>query len=473
MFGYPTSIRRKVIIGYYVFLALYLGVAVFTYFNIMTVENRFASTELLHDLFDMTLEIRRSEKNYFLYRQKEDYTDNQRLVSEAEEFIGKNEEKFKDRFAPGSWVSNLQNTLREYSQFMEKDFTAKNKDGNPESLILEGKIREKGKEIVKIAEDISNMEHENIQALLFSSRRLLIISLILLGILGIIFGQVLSWMVVRPLKLLEENMNRIADGRFKDISINSSDKEIISFSRAFDRMLKELEIRQAHLVQSEKLASLGTMISGVAHELNNPLSNISSSCQIFSEEIEDGTVDYKKELLSQIKEQTERMQDIVRSLLVFSRAREFKKESLSLKKLVEDTVRLIRGQIPTGVELVVDIFEDIIINADNQRLQQAFLNLIKNSIEATKEGKITITALKDMGRNTVNIRFCDNGEGMSPEIIPKIFDPFFTTKEVGSGTGLGLFITYEIIEEHSGIIKVESKVGQGTTFFIELPLMGL
>lgn len=471
IFRYPTSIREKVTIGYYIILAMIIGVAVFIYSNLMIVENRFMTTELFHGLFDTTLEIRRFEKNYFLYRKSEDYVENQRLVNEAEAFIEKNKEEFK-KLTSSHWLPDLQNTLGEYRQLVKRDFLT-NKKEIFEKGVLEEKIRKKGKEIVEIAENISKEEHKNIQAKLLLSRRLLISSLVFLGMLGIVLGQVLSRIVVKPLKLLEASMDNIADGRFGDISINSSDKEIISFSNAFNRMLKELELRQRHLVQSAKLASLGTMLSGVAHELNNPLSNISSSCQILLEEIGYADISYKKELLSHIEEQTNRMRDIVRSLLEFSRVTEFKKEPLSLRKLIDDTVRLVKGQIPTGAEIAIDIPEDTIINADNQRLQQAFLNLIKNGLEATPEGKITVSAKKGTEHNTANIKFSDTGAGIRPEDIPKIFDPFFTTKEVGKGTGLGLFITHEIIEEHDGSIKVESKVGEGTTFLIELPLRGL
>ena len=480
MFNYPISIRRKITISYYVFLAIVLIVAVFTYFNLMTVENRIASTELLHGLLDKTLEIRRYEKNYFLYKQENDYIENRRLVIETEEFVKRHKEEFRRRLAQSSWIPHFQDSLREYKQIMEKDFISHSKGRNPANVInLEDNIRKLGREMVGIMEEVSRTEHNNTQNLLSFSRRVLIISFALVVVLGIVFGQVLSRVVIKPLKLLENRMNKIAEGSFEDFVIDSSDKEIISFTNAFKRMLKELEVRQLHLMQSEKLASLGTMLSGVAHELNNPLSNVASSCQILSEEIEDVTVDiaYKKELLLQIEEQADRMKNIVRSLLDFTRVREFKKELLSLKKLVEDTIVLIRGRIPTEVELAINVPGDIIIHADNQRLQQAFLNLIKNAIESIEKGiekgRITITAWKDMGHNTVKISISDTGAGIRPEIIPKVFDPFFTTKGVGKGTGLGLFITHEIIAEHEGMINVESKVGQGTTFTIELPLKGV
>jgi two-component system NtrC family sensor kinase len=475
MFHYPLSIRQKIRISYYVFLAIVLIVAVFTYCNLMTVENRIVSTELLHGLLDKTLEIRRYEKNYFLYKQENDYFENRRLVIETEEFVERHKEEFRRKFAQSPWIPLFQNNLREYRQTIERVFISNSKGRNPANVVnLEGRIRKLGREMVGIMEEVSRTEHENTQKLLSFSRRVLIISFAFVVVLGIVFGQVLSRVVIRPLKLLENRMNKIAEGSFEDFVIDSSDKEIVSFTNAFKRMLKELEIRQLHLMQSEKLASLGTMLSGVAHELNNPLSNVASSCQILSEEIEDVTVDiaYKKDLLLQIEEQADRMKNIVRSVLDFTRVREFKKESLSLKKLVEDTIVLIRGRIPTKIELAINVPEDIIIYADNQRLQQAFLNLIKNAIEAIEEGRITITAWKDMDHDTVKISFSDTGAGISSEIISKVFDPFFTTKRVGKGTGLGLFITHEIIAEHDGRIKVESKVGQGTTFTIELPLKG-
>ena len=131
--------------------------------------------------------------------------------------------------------------------------------------------------------------------------------------------------VVKPLKSLEWTMKSIADGKFSTIAMDSSDQEIVSLADAFNKMIKELEMRQRNLVQSEKLASLGTLLSGVAHELNNPLSNISTSCQILSEEMDELDPEYRRELLSQIEDQADRAKNIVRSLLEFSRAKEFKR----------------------------------------------------------------------------------------------------------------------------------------------------
>ncbi len=314
-------------------------------------------------------------------------------------------------------------------------------------------------------------------------------------------------MVVKPLKSLEKSMGVIAGGTFERIAIKSKDREIVSLMNAFNKMLKELELHERHLIQSEKLASLGTLLSGVAHELNNPLSNISSSNQILMEEFKEALEKqsslpwpldpgFTKELLSQINDQTDRARNIVRSLLDFSRDRAFKKESLSLKNLFNETIQFVKGQVPTNIVISLSIPEDIAIFADKQRMQQAFLNLIKNAIDAisSEEGTVAITAVKrramddienektgiynylkyrgkcTLDQDTVDIEIRDSGSGIPLDIISKIFDPFFTTKDVGKGSGLGLFIVHEIIKEHDGCIAVDSHPDKGTRFLIRLPI---
>jgi len=272
-------------------------------------------------------------------------------------------------------------------------------------------------------------------------------------------------------------------------------------------MLRELELRQRHLVQSEKLASLGTLLSGVAHELNNPLSNISSSNQILLEELQEAREkdrpsplpldqEFAVDLLTQINDQTDRARNIVRSLLDFSRDKDFKTQNLPLRPLFEETVRFVKGQVPANTTVRIDVPDDLAITVDKQRIQQAFLNLIKNALDAVGEGggMVTVTAryhsaidkvgdddtgiynyLKYRGKctleeDTVDIEVHDSGSGIPAEALPRIFDPFFTTKDVGKGSGLGLFIVHEIIEEHDGCIAVDSEPGKGTSFLIRLPV---
>jgi signal transduction histidine kinase len=252
-------------------------------------------------------------------------------------------------------------------------------------------------------------------------------------------------------------------------------------------MLKELELRQKNLLRSEKLAALGTMLSGVAHELNNPLSNISTSCQILLEELDELGPAEQRERLGRIDEQTGRARNIVRSLLDFAREREFRREQVPLRPLVEQTIGFLRGDVPAKVAIKLDVPADISVFADPQRIQQACLNLVKNAVEALPgRGTVSVSARRviasagdavgdascDVAGIAVDVVVADDGPGIAPDVLPRIFDPFFTTKAVGHGMGLGLFIVYEIVEQHGGCISVESKRGRGTTFRIRLPGQG-
>ncbi len=517
MFRYHPSIRIKITLGYFVIVALITVFSLFTFIELRYVEKQILFGEVISEFFDATLEIRRFEKNFFLYKDTSDFDENAWFVVKSEDLLERNIEGFK-KLAQESQVQSLRTGLRKYSELMEQYSALHRMNDHGRSAELENRIRENGKQIVTIAEEISRRERRELQSLLNNSQRTLIGSIIFLALFVLALGRVLSQMVVKPLKSLETSMEMIADGNYERMPLKTRDREIISLANAFNKMLKELDLRQRHLVQSEKLASLGTLLSGVAHELNNPLSNISSSCQILMEEMgeaqgakdegqgekDKGQVargkrvvsnEFVMELLSQIEGQTDKARNIVRSLLEFSRERDFKKEVLHLRNLMEETIRFVKGQVPTKVDIDVDIPDELTVFADKQRMQQVFLNLIKNAVEAVdNEGQVSIRAkkhnaidkieggeveifnyLKYHGKctledDTVDIEIKDTGSGIPSDILPKIFDPFFTTKDVGRGSGLGLFIVHEIVEEHDGCIAVDSEAGKGTAFLIRLPL---
>lgn len=501
-----TSIKRKILLGYYLIPLLIICLSTFTLTELHFLDKRIIFGETISEFFDTTLEIRRFEKNYFLYHQVSDYRESIKYANYAIRILEQNTHGFYNIASPQE-ITDLVNSLSEYKVLMDyfvskpmwvggpnMEMDEASRDNLEQRTVLEAKIREKGKKILTTAEEISKNEHRNLQKILNTSQNILITSIVLFSLIGIAIGQILSRMIVRPLTQLEHIMEDIAGGKFVKIEIRSKDREMISLTEAFNKMIRELELRQRHLVQSEKLASLGTLLSGVAHELNNPLSNISSSSQILMEEIEEDDLEYKKELLSQIEDQTERAKKIVRSLLEFSRDRAFKKEQIPLKNLFDETLRFLKGQVPTKIEIALDIPENVTIFADKQRIQQAFLNLIKNAVESiADQGRVLIRARRQLAgsknqdietgiynyrrygedctrnQDSMNIIIRDTGAGIPPEIMPKIFDPFYTTKEVGKGSGLGLAIVHDIIEEHHGCIGVESRVGRGTTFLIRLP----
>jgi two-component system NtrC family sensor kinase len=355
-------------------------------------------------------------------------------------------------------------------------------DGN---ALRETEIRQAGKEIVTAAENWSRSERTLMQSQLDRHRMRLLGSIAAIIVLLVAIGQWLSWRVARPLKQLETNMAAVGAGRLAKLEMAAQDREIASLTQAFNHVLHELELRQGQLVRSEKLAALGTLLSGVAHELNNPLSNISTSCEILSEEVGAGGTAFQKDLLGQIDAETWRARRIVRSLLDYARDRPFASEPVRLAALVEESLRLIRGQLPAQVDIRTSIPADLVVYVDKQRLQQALFNLVGNAADALEgAGEITVAARAATGPcpagalvfgqcatedSMIEIEVADNGHGIAPQNLPRIFDPFFTTKDVGRGLGLGLFIVFEIIEEHGGCIAVTSESGRGTSFVIRLP----
>jgi len=477
------SLRGKITLGYYAVAAIILVASLFFVSELRTLEERVVLGQRATDLFDTVLEIRRFERNYFLHHQAADRQENARYIDVARDLLMSHRTDFL-AIVPAARLNQLQALLENYQRQMYAFAVA---EADPRQVeAIEPQVRALGKEVVAIAEDMARSERRQIKATLASFRTLLLVVILAMALLIVAIGRALSQRVVRPLKEMEASVEAISANRRERLSAPSNDREIISIIAAFNHMLKELDLRQKSLMRSERLASLGTMLSGVAHELNNPLSNISTSCQILQEEVGDSDPATQKMYLEQIDQQTERARHIVRSLLDFSREKEFKKEPVLLRPLVQQTVGFVRGAVSAKSVVKLSIADDLSVAADAQRLQQVFVNLIRNALEGLgPDGQILISAQVlrasgppegtalgsgcDADGEVVEISVADNGPGIAPEILPRIFDPFFTTKEVGHGMGLGLFVVYEIVDEHGGCISVQSTPGQGATFRIRLP----
>jgi signal transduction histidine kinase len=276
--------------------------------------------------------------------------------------------------------------------------------------------------------------------------------------------------IVRPLRVIEQTTLRIAAGHFKPLPVHKTRDETQRVVEAFNAMVAELEKRQNQLVQVKKLSSLGILASGIAHQLNNPLNNISTSCQIIIEELDQCPRDLQRKMLANIEQEVLRARDIVRGLLEFSRSRDFTRAPTPLREVVARAVRLISSQVPPGIEISQQVPDDLILHMDGQRIQEVFLNLLMNSIQAIAKppGRITIKAQLDKSAGQAVVIVEDTGISIAEKDLGRIFDPFFSTKDV-SGTGLGLSIVYGIIEKHQGSISVESRENQGCRFIIRLP----
>lgn len=462
-----NSLRHKISLGYFLIATLVVGLSLFAYRELRLIEQKTLAGARIAEFFDATLEMRRFEKNLFLYHQQADWTEHETFAARAAQLLNDHAGDFALLATPQR-IADLGGELARYRQLMG-EYRALQENSPREAPLQQSAIRASGKEIVTVAEALAGTERAELRRALEQHRLKLVASIAVLIALLVLAGQVLARMVTRPLKRLEENMEAIAGGRLAKLDMNSGDREIVSLTAAFNHVMEELELRRKHLLRAEKLASLGTLLSGVAHELNNPLSNISSSCQILLEEIDGGDVEFNREMLAQIDEETLRMRNIVRTLLDFSRERAPRRERVEVEILIASTLSLVKGQIPTRVTIKVECTGHPLVSGDRQRLQQVLLNLIQNAVAALEgAGEITLAA-HPAGGGQVELEVRDNGHGIPAELLGRIFDPFFTTRDVGKGSGLGLFIVHEIIEEHGGSIEAASEVEQGATFRIKLP----
>lgn len=316
--------------------------------------------------------------------------------------------------------------------------------------------------------------------------------------ISVILCIIIYKFVSKPVALLEGGMKSLAKGDFEHrIDINTRDEmgllatsftdmaqEIKQYREKMENWTKSLEeevrkktgeiIRaQDQLINAEKLASLGRMSAGVAHELNSPLTGIVTFAHLMlkrmppenTQEIED---------LKVIIDQAERCTKIIRGLLGFSRKTASEKATVNMNTLIEGALSMVKNQAKfyniTFDEWLSDNLPDIVV--DPNQIQQVFLNLLINAADAMEEkGTITIKSrLVEDGGRFIELEFTDSGPGIPAEHLGRVFEPFFTTKPAGKGTGLGLSVSYGIIKKHEGQILVKSDKGKGASFLIRLPV---
>jgi signal transduction histidine kinase len=219
------------------------------------------------------------------------------------------------------------------------------------------------------------------------------------------------------------------------------------------------------------MAAVGDLTAGIAHELNNPLNNISLTTEALLDEFDEWGRDDKLKMLHAIFEQVERAGATVANLLAFTRKDETSFQELSINDVINTTARLVANETDVNkIELELELGSNLPrIQGNANNLQQVFLNLFLNAVQAMPDGgQLRVTSYVESGALRLDVS--DTGTGIPPENLDKIFDPFFTTKEVGKGTGLGLSVSYGIVKRHHGVILVQSEVGKGTTFSVVFPL---
>jgi two-component system NtrC family sensor kinase len=237
------------------------------------------------------------------------------------------------------------------------------------------------------------------------------------------------------------------------------------------RMEKKLQETHLQLVSSEKMASLGKLAAGIAHEINNPLGGILIYSSLMMEDLPEE--DPRRQDLARIVQETSRCKDIVKSLLEFARQTEPNMEPTDINRAITEGLFFLENQaLFHNIQIIKRLDSGLPLVVGNAgHLKQVFMNIIVNAAEAMRGGgTLTIATSYASHRNMVFVEFTDTGEGIPEENLTRIFDPFFTTKDIGKGTGLGLSTSYGIVESHGGRISVKSKVGKGSTFTIELPV---
>jgi two-component system NtrC family sensor kinase len=325
--------------------------------------------------------------------------------------------------------------------------------------------------------------------------RMMISGIVSIVILSFILSLLLTRFVNRPVDKLLVATKTAAHGNLdQTVSIRSHD-ELGELSESFNNMISELkrsrdaieewtqtlehrvrertqELQQVQdqLVRAGKMAALGELAAGVAHEINNPLTGVLTFSSLILKKVDENHP-WKKDL-ENIVQQTTRCRNIVRGLLDFARQRKPDKKEWDINTLIDQTLTLVENQARfQNIKIIKQFRKDIpMLFLDGDQIQQVFMNIIINAADAMTGNGGTLTVKTDLNNGIAEISFTDTGRGINKEHLSKLFTPFFTTKETGKGTGLGLAISYGIIQSHNGEIDVESDVGKGSTFRIKLPI---
>ena len=457
------TVRMKVIaffIAYLVFMALNTS---FYWYNIVSLRDRLVVMDNFHDLLSDILEIRRYEKNFMFYPEPESLKEAVIYLDKAKEAVAVLQDKIIE-IAGQDKYNRFIDDINSYSK--QLNLLAQGNNGDLT------KTRALGTIMVKGAQKLLSLKQKRIHTTLLKIQYIPIVVMISLAVLIIIFFSWQAKKVLGRLVYVQRAAEGVAKGDYTSIDQITSDDEISQLMHsAFSSMAADIENRQNQLIESRKLSSIGTLTSGIAHELNNPLNNVSLTADTMLEDFEELEPDEAKEMLGDIINEIGRASKVVRNLLDFSREGEQNMTELSVQKLIYETQKLVANQLRLDkINFSTDIPAEIPqVYGDLNSLQQVFINLFINADHAMHGGGNLNVAVSHTKENYVRFDVKDTGCGMSPETIEQIFDPFFTTKPVGKGTGLGLSIIYGLIKKHDGFIKVKSKLGEGTTFSIFLP----
>jgi len=465
------TIKSKVMILLIVCLTFIGALHVIYYHYIFSLQEKMELIQKFDDFRENILEMRRYEKNFIYFKDTGSLNETIFYFFRIEDF---SRDLAKDiiRVVGTDKLSEFQSDLTDYKTILDQSMK-RVKTGNAQ-LNVE-KIRSKGKKMIDFANELISTKRQRIQKAINRIGIIPVVFLFSFIVFVVLILQLISKGILKPVALMQQATEEAAKGTFKPIVYESDrEDEVTHLIETFNEMAKQLETKQEQLLQSRKMASIGTLTSGIAHELNNPLNNISLTAESLMEDFTEMSTAEATEMMMEILAQADRAGQVVKNLLEFSRTERPLLLELRIDDVLDRTIKLIKNQIMvTGIHLNRESSKDLPpIKGRSQDLQQAFINLLLNSVQAMKDlsGENIITIRTGLGPDGyIRIDFSDTGVGIQAEDMKHIFDPFYTTKPVGRGTGLGLSLVYGIVRTHGGYVEVKSEINVGTTFSIYLP----
>ncbi|MBU1628203.1 HAMP domain-containing protein, partial [bacterium] len=468
------SIRSRLIYGFILFFIISSGITITTIITLDKLEHKLSFLEVADVITNEIQQARRYEKNFFLYGS--DLSSVLEHVEPAEVLLT----SVKNELGSVVGKKNMETMVQHITKYKELihqlsviDSLQKN-EKSQNYHDIENQLRTHGAEMVSFALDLSRKERARVSNLIHIAKWVPIIFSLFLLCLILYVAYFLYRHIISRLDRLMKATQRIAEGDFTPIMPTRPYRdEFTNLAISMNSMMHQLKERQDILVRSHKLRAVGTLTAGIAHELNNPINNIMLTAEMLKEDVKNISEEEEMDMISDLVNQAERAQKIVRNLLDFARESEMKTEPMDVGEIIQETIVLVGNQIKIhNVKSTLSIAPNLPpVHGDRQHISQVFLNIILNALDSMPNGgKLKISVLRADESGFIVARFSDTGNGIPSHIINSIFDPFFTTKPTGKGTGLGLSVSLGIIRKHGGDIKVQSKINEGSIFEVLLPI---
>lgn len=464
------SIRLRLSLSFGLWVVLTLCIIIFSIILVSQIRKKLHFTEAAGNYTFEIQQARRFEKNYFLYGTN--LIDAMQHIQTARNILNEELENMTSVIGKTNFEI-MASHLKRYQELLSR-LESVDRNHRGEFDKIEAELREHGAVMVTVAQEIVNKERNDVHSLLITSQRIPVVFIVLLVVFIVYLTVFVARQILAPLNRMMRATQRIADGDLTPITPRRKyHDEFSKLAIAMNHMMHQLVTRQKLLLHSHKMQAVGTLTAGVAHELNNPINNIILTASMLQEDYQDLSQEEQMDMIRDLVDQSERAQKIVKNLLDFARESEIDIKPLDIESLMENTLRLAANQIKIAkVRVKGELSENLPpIYGDHQQLTQVFLNIVLNALDAMpKGGTLTIAVKQTPQRDFVSIEFSDTGTGISEQNLNNIFDPFFTTKPKAKGTGLGLSVSLGIIRQHGGDVQVESKIGEGTTFTVLLPI---